>query len=264
MKEKIKAFVVGMKRPKMERRVPALFAAVVLMGFYGMTIDTPFVASVEAGAPADEAGLQAGDVFVSVRGKDMTGLTVNEVSAAIGDMTQGAEVDLTVRRGEEMIELSIVPEYSEQEGRYLIGIMIQQGYDRLPAGNVIPAAWDLCVQASHAILDALGKLVTTGEGIDQTSGPVGVVQMVAEQTQQGGMEVYLYLLVIISINLGLMNLIPIPGLDGSRLVFMVIEAIRRKPVSQKVEAVIHLCGYALLFGLMLFFTFKDVLRIFQH
>ena len=69
-------------------------------------------------------------------------------------------------------------------------------------------------------------------------------------------------MVIISINLGLMNLLPIPGLDGSRLVFMVIEAVRRKPVSQRIESMVHLCGYVFLFGFMLFFTFKDVLRIF--
>ena len=109
----------------------------------------------------------------------------------------------------------------------------------------------------------ISKIVTTGEGLDQTSGPVGVVQLVAEQTRQGGLEIFLYLAVIISINLGMMNLLPIPGLDGSRLVFMAIEAVRRKPVSQKIESIIHLCGYALLLGLMLFFTFKDVLRLFQ-
>ena len=62
----------------------------------------------------------------------------------------------------------------------------------------------------------------------KTSGPVGVVQLVAEQTQQGGMEIFLYLTLMISINLGLVNLIPIPGLDGSRLVFMLIEAVRRQ------------------------------------
>ena len=69
-----------------------------------------------------------------------------------------------------------------------------------------------------------------------------VVQMVAEQTQQGGFEIFLYLMVIISINLGLMNLLPIPGLDGSRLIFMAIEAVRRKPVSQNIESMIHLAG----------------------
>ncbi|MEG0995933.1 MAG: site-2 protease family protein, partial [Clostridia bacterium] len=83
-----------------------------------------------------------------------------------------------------------------------------------------------------------------------------------QQTQQGGMEIFLYLTVMISINLGLVNLLPIPGLDGSRLVFMLVEAIRRKPVSQRIEGAVHMCGYVLLFGIMLFFTFKDVMRLF--
>ena len=243
--------------------VLAFVVAVVLMAVYGVTAATPFVASVDEGKPAALAGLQAGDRFVTVRGVDMTNAAVTDVSAAIGDMSQGDTVDLTVLRNGEELSFTIVPQYSEAEKRYLIGITIQQGYQKLPGGLVIPAAWETCVDASHTILDALGKLVTTGEGLDQTSGPVGVVQLVAEQTQQGGFEIYLYLTVIISINLGLMNLLPIPGLDGSRLVFMAIEAVRRKPVSQKIESVIHLCGYALLLGLMLFFTFKDVLRIFQ-
>ena len=243
--------------------VLAFVVAVVLMGIYGATIDTPFVASVTEGTPAAESGLMAGDVFVSVGGQDMTGRTVTDVSDAIGSLGAGSAIDITVLRGEEEHTLTITPRYDEEEGRWLIGIMIQQGYAPLPAGQVIPAAWDTCVDASTAIASALGKLFTTGEGLDETSGPVGVVQLVAEQTKQGGMEIFLYLTVLISINLGLMNLLPIPGLDGSRLVFMLIEAVRRKPVDQKIEAMIHLGGYALLFGFMIFFTFKDVMRIFQ-
>ena len=68
---------------------------------------------------------------------------------------------------------------------------------------------------------------------------------------------------LISVNLGLFNLIPIPGLDGSRIVFLLIEAIRRKPVNQKTEAYVHLSGYVLLFGLMLLMTCKDILHIFR-
>ncbi len=68
---------------------------------------------------------------------------------------------------------------------------------------------------------------------------------------------------VISINLGIMNLLPIPGLDGSRFLFMAVEAIRRKPVPPRREAMVHLTGYVLLLGLMIFFTYKDVLRLFQ-
>ncbi|MBP3647149.1 MAG: site-2 protease family protein [Clostridia bacterium] len=243
--------------------VLAFVVAVVMMAAYGVTAATPFIYTVDEGMPAAQAGLLPGDEFVTVRGLDMTDRTVMDVSNAIGDISKGEEVDLTIRRNGEEMDFTITPRFDDAEGRYLIGITIQQGYADLPGGKVIPAAWNICAEASTVILKSLGKLVTTGEGLDQTSGPVGVIQLVAEETAQGGIDTYLYLMVIISINLGLMNLLPIPGLDGSRLVFMVIEAIRRKPVSQKIEAVVHLCGYALLLGLMLFFTFKDVLRIFQ-
>lgn len=243
--------------------VLAFVVAIVFMSVYGVTAASPFVYSVTEGQPAAAAGLQAGDQFLTVRGQDMTNRSVTDVSAAIGDIAQGEVVDITVLRDGAELSFAVQPQYDAAEGRYLIGIMIQQGYAKLEAGQVIPAAWQVCKNASTVILEALGKLVTTGEGLDQTSGPVGVIQLVAEQTQQGGMEIFLYLMIIISINLGLMNLLPIPGLDGSRLVFMLIEAVRRKPVSQKVEAVIHLGGYVLLLGLMVFFTFKDVLRIFQ-
>lgn len=243
--------------------VLAFVVAVALMGIYGVTAATPFVAEVVEGQPAAMAGLLPGDTFVTVRGQDMTNVSTMDVSAAIGDISGGQAVELTVLRDGEEMDFIINPVYNEEDGRYMIGITIQQGYADLPGGMVLPAAWNMCKQAATVILDALGKLVTTGEGLDQTAGPVGVVQMVAEQTQQGGFEIFLYLMVIISINLGLMNLLPIPGLDGSRLVFMAIEAVRRKPVSQKVESMIHLAGYVLLLGLMVFFTFKDVLRIFQ-
>ena len=243
--------------------VLAFVVAIALMGIYGVTIGTPFVASVVEGQPAEQAGLLPGDAFVTVRGIDMENASTTDVSAAIGDISSGQAVEMTVLRDGEAMDFTINPVYDEAEGRYMIGITIQQGYRDLPGGMVIPAAWNMCTDAATVILDALGKLVTTGEGLDQTAGPVGVVQMVAEQTKQGGFEIFLYLMVIISINLGLMNLLPIPGLDGSRLIFMAIEAVRRKPVSQNVESMIHLAGYVLLLGLMIFFTFKDVLRIFQ-
>ena len=82
------------------------------------------------------------------------------------------------------------------------------------------------------------------------------------EVKEGGFSAFTQLLVLISINLGLMNLLPIPGLDGSRLVFGIVEVIRRKPVPPEKEAVVHLVGMVLLFGLMIFFTMKDIMRLF--
>lgn len=241
--------------------VLAFVLAVALMALYGAVADTAFVAEVTPGQPAETAGLRPGDQFLTVRGQDMTGRPVADVSEAIGNVSSGRAVDMTVLRDGEEVSLTIVPTYDEAQGRYMIGITIQQGYADLPGAQILPAAANLCAEASTALISALGKMFTTGEGFDQTSGPVGVVQLVAEQTRRGGFEIFLYLAVLISINLGVVNLLPIPGLDGSRLVFMAIEAVRRKPVEQKVEAAVHLAGYALLLGLMLFFTFRDVLNL---
>ena len=242
--------------------VLAFIVAIVLMGAYGAVATTPVVQEVEAGMPAAEAGLQAGDVFVRVNQTDVENGTVQDVSNAIGASGSAAPVEITVLRDGQEQTFTLTPRYDSELERYRVGVTIAQGYEKMSDSAVLPSAWSLCKQASVAIVDALGKLFTTGEGLNDTAGPVGVVSMVAQETQKGGFEIYLYLLVILSINLGLMNLIPIPGLDGSRLIFMIIEAIRRKPVNQKIEAGVHLCGYVLLFGLMIFFTFKDVLRLF--
>ena len=91
---------------------------------------------------------------------------------------------------------------------------------------------------------------------------MGIVSLVSTEVQEGGLSAYVQLLVLISINLGLMNLLPIPGLDGSRLVFGIVEVIRRKPVPPEKEAMVHLIGMVFLFGLMIFFTFKDIMRLF--
>ena len=228
--------------------VLAFVVSIALMGAYGAVATTPVVQEVEAGMPAAEAGLQAGDIFVRVNQTDVENGTVQDVSNAIGASGSAAPVEITVLRDGQEQTFTLTPRYDSELERYRVGVTIAQGYEKM--------------SASVAIVDALGKLFTTGEGLNDTAGPVGVVSMVAQEIQKGGFEIYLYLLVILSINLGLMNLIPIPGLDGSRLIFMLIEAIRRKPVNQKIEAGVHLCGYVLLFGIMIFFTFKDVLRLF--
>ncbi len=242
--------------------VLAFVVAVGLMAGYAVVPSEPMIQEVDAGMPAQAAGLQAGDLLLRVGDVDVSQGTMEEISGLIAD-SRGESLAFTVLREGRELSLSVTPFRDQAENRYRIGIILgYHRYDPLPAGRIIPEAWNRCVYASGAILNTLGKLVTTGEGINETAGPLGVIQLVAEQTRQGGLEIFLNLMVVISINLGLINLIPIPGLDGSRLVFMLIEAIRRMPVSQKVESSIHLAGYALLMGLMIFFTFKDVGRIF--
>ena len=263
--------------------VLALIVASALYGAIGEDTQgyftAPQVLSVEAQSPADRAGVLPYDSLETVNGQSAVGLTEDgaawRLSALIDSYQAGGEALLLgVRRNGELLSLRLEPRYSEAEQRYLIGVTLNPGYVPVYTPISLPRAVqlgaDYCVRAAGAIAGALRDLIATGAGLDQTSGPVGIVKLIAEETQRSAAEsareaflTYGNLLVMISVNLGLFNLIPIPGLDGSRIVFLIIEAVRRKPVPQKVEAYVHMAGYALLFGLMIVLTYKDVLNIFR-
>ena len=230
-------------------------------------VDT-FISEVTADSPAAQAGLQANDVISEINGIDMQDGTTDTLTGTISAWKDGDEpLHLKVLRNGEEIFMDLNPAWDETEGRMRLGIVISGKYRQetchLTLGEAVTAGWEMCKEASVAILNALKDLVTTGTGLDQTAGPVGVISLVTEQTKQGGLPVYVQLMVFISINLGLMNLLPFPGLDGSRLVFGLIEAIRRKPLPEKVENTIYLVGMVILFGLLIFFTFKDVIGLFR-
>ena len=228
----------------------------------------PYINDVMAAGPAYSAGLQAGDVVTEVNGRNMLDGTMETLLNVIGDWKEGdAPLTMTVRRGEETFTREITPFWDAEENRMRIGVIIGGVYRTeirpVSFGEGISCSWNMCVSASGAILRALKNLVTTGEGLEETSGPVGIVSIVSTQVNEGGFSAFVQLLVLISINLGLMNLLPIPGLDGSRLVFGLVEVIRRRPIPPEKEAMVHLVGMVFLFGVMIFFTYKDVMKLFR-
>ncbi len=264
--------------------VLALVVAAALFGLVGEDTqghyaDYPLVVSVESSGPAGEAGILPGDRLISVNGEDAFGVTEDGSQMMVSSLidrfgSAGEALILGVKRGDDSLTVQLTPSYDQSLGRYLIGVSLNTayvpGYTPVSLPRAVQLGARYCVAAGGAILTSLKDLITTGAGLDQTSGPVGVVRLIAEETQRSAdasamqaVITYGELLVLISVNLGLFNLLPIPGLDGSRILFLIVEGIRRKPVPQKVEAYIHLTGYALLFSLMIFFTYKDILKIFQ-
>ena len=253
-----------------------IFMAVGEMVYSGYTL----IDSVSPGSPAEEAGFLAQDVILSVNGEDARGLDdggrTYRVSALIGRYQEGdAPLTLTVQRGDQTVTLQAAPRYDEGEGRFLLGVGLLPAESPEIVPVSIPRAVQLgaqyCVEDGGAILKSLWELITTGKGLAESSGPVGIIKGVAETTQAAAAEsagtalsAYAQLLVLISVNLGLFNLLPIPGLDGSRALFLIIEGIIRRPINRKVEAYIFTAGTLLLLGLMLLLTFKDVWNIFQR
>ena len=251
-----------------------VLAFVVAAGFYWVSgIPTvtgvdPYISGVNAAGAAWEAGLQAGDVITEINGVNMLDGTMETLLDTIAAYREeDGPMQVTVQRGEETLHLELTPQWNEDEGRMMLGVLIGGRYrtvtERTDLIGAIGAGADLCWRGANLILDALRRLVTTGEGLDQTAGPVGVISVISTEVRSGGFQAFLEMLISISINLGLMNLLPIPGLDGSKLIFGLIVAVRGKPVPPEKEAIVNTVGIVILLGLMAVLTFRDVLNLFR-
>lgn len=237
--------------------VVAFVVIVLYLSLLGIPTVVPRVAEVEAHAA--QAGLMAGDTLLSVNdvAADSTDTVLTEIMGSGGET-----VTLRVKRGGEEIDVPIAPFYDEELSRYRVGFTFAQERMRVSLLESIPFSVSYNIESGRLIGTTLKNLLVRGEGVDEVTGPVGTVYVIQEVTQQGGVDIYLELLALISVNLGVMNLLPIPGLDGSRMLFLLVEAVRRKPVKRELEGAIHGAGFILLMGLMAVLTYKDIMQIF--
>lgn len=249
-----KRIIVVAAGPVMNILTAILFAVVSLMS-YGVYVDVPTVQELSSEtAPAAVAGIEPGDVLYAINGDVIE--SYEETSELILGAS-GAEMTITVRRDGELVDLIVRDFYNEAEGRNLIGITYGYGRERYglfkAIGSSFRYVWDIFVEMARFI----GSIFTQGVQAGDVVGPVGTVTIIG-QAVRTGFETVLYLAVLISVNLAFMNLLPLPALDGGRLVFLVIEAIRRKPVPPEKEGMVHFAGLVLLMLLMVYLTVSDV------
>ncbi len=237
--------------------IVAFLVIVLYMSAVGLLAVVPNVAQVEPNA--QQAGLMPGDELIAVNGEAVTDTQM--IALAI-DESAGESVTLTVLRDGEQMEIAVTPFYDEELGRYRAGFTFAQERVHVPLLQSIPFSVSYNVESVRLIASTLKNLVFKGEGVNEVTGPVGTVYVIQEVTQTGGLDVYLELIALISVNLGVVNLLPIPGLDGSRLLFLLVEAIRRRPVKRELEGAIHATGFILLMGLMIVLTYKDIMSFF--
>lgn len=241
----------------------ALIFAIVIIGFTGY--DKPVISGVVEGFPAKEAGMQAGDRIVKMNSKKIN--LWREVTY-YNMFHQGETVDLVYERDGEKYEVTLTPKQDE-DGSYLLGVTSPSEYKK---ANVFTAVQYGVYEVKFWIcttLESLKMLITGGVGVDQLSGPVGIVDVVDDTYQQskeyGALVVFIQMLnigILLSANLGVMNLLPLPALDGGRLVFLIVEAIRGKRVPPEKEGIVHGIGMVLLLALMAFVLFNDIKRLF--
>ena len=232
--------------------------------FSGEDTSAMTVESVMDGMPLQEAGIQAGDVITSVNGVDIATSEDYQNYIRKNPLT-GAPVELTYTRGGKEYDITVTPkEYRTAESGFTYNIYAEKtrGLSVIKYGAV-----EVKYMVRTTIL-SLKELFTGKLGMKDLSGPVGVVDAIGttyeESRSEGAMILWMNMFnmaVLLSANLGVMNLLPLPALDGGRLVFLIIEAIRRKPVNRQIEGSIHFAGLMLLMALMVFVMYNDIVKL---
>lgn len=242
----------------------AFVMAVILSVFSGA--DLPIVGSVTEGSAAQEAGLQQGDVITRIGWEPIH--FYREV-AFISSFNKGEPMEVHYERDGENYVTMLQPQYSEEDERYYMGIVNGGEYLECNPLQVFQYGFYEVEYWVKITYKSLRMLVQGQATKDDVSGPVGIAQIVGESYNQAeenygtpyAILTMLEIIVLLSVNLGIMNLLPLPALDGGRLVFMLVEVVRGKPVPPEKEGMVHFAGLVVLMILMVFIMYNDIMRL---
>ncbi len=224
----------------------------------------------EEDALSFESGLRAGDTLLEIDGKRV--FTVFDIQSLLQDSDDGT-FEMKVRREGDVVILPAVNfkrNYNEQTGGYVLQYDFKvNAIPQTLVSTVVQAAKTEC-SVAVMVWRSLGGLLTGRYGLNELSGPVGTVDIIGDtvadaitaEQWQVGLGSVLMLVVLLTVNVGVFNLLPVPALDGGRLLFLIWEGITRKPVPQKYEAIVHAIGLVLLLLLIVIVTFSDIFKLF--
>lgn len=232
------------------------FLLFILLFSFSKGVNIPEVSKIIEGSPAYNAGIEVGDRIVKINGKSVH--IQSDVSFELF-LSGGNETTVVVKRDGKILNFDLVPQ--EDEGKSIIGF-----YPKLETPsfkNVLYNAFYNTFFTVKLVYVSLKMLLTGAVGINQMSGPVGIVGEIGQAAKDGILYVINFA-ALIAVNLGIMNVLPLPALDGGRIVFVLIEMIRKKPVTEKVEGYVHFIGLMLLFLLMIIITFSDIFKLFSR
>ena len=233
----------------------AVLIFIILFMMMGTASSTSEVGELIEGRGAEVAGMLPGDIIVGINGQPVN--VWADISPAVSLRDVGEDLDVVVSRDGKEISMTVQPHYEEESGRWLIGIypaVVRQSFF-----TAIGLGFRQSYMFTRELLSALVGMVAGTVEAD-VSGPVGVVNVISEATSYG-LSSLLFITAILCVNLAVINLLPIPALDGSRVVFLLVEALRGKPLDPKREGMVHFAGLMLLFALMIVITFNDIMRL---
>lgn len=230
-----------------------MITIVLIQGPIGSTT----VAEFNEGA-LSSSQIEIGDVILEIDGTRV--YSGNEVLYEISN--KGYEpIDILVKRnGEKLLLSDVVFPTTEEQGITFGTLDFKVLVEERTFGNLMKQSFTRSVSAVKMVIDSLAGLVNGRFGLDAVSGPIGTAELVGKAAKTN-VNTFLYIIAILTINLGVFNLIPFPALDGGRFLFLIIEGIRRKPINKNVEAYINFGGIIILFAFMIFVSFKDVMKL---
>ncbi len=233
----------------------AILLAFVTLSAFGDYM--PAIYEVNQSSSAEAAGVLPGDVITQIDGKPVRFYfqTVDMIRAVQSD-----DMKMIVTRNGAEKELFLQNIYNAEQGKNLIGVTITAERMKFGIGESALRSVNYVTATMVETVRFLGRALQGNASSSDAAGPVAIVAIISEAVRSSG-ETVLRQLVLISASLGIMNLLPIPAMDGGRLVFMIIEAIRGKAISREKEGMIHFVGLILLFGLIIFLTFNDVTNL---
>lgn len=244
--------------------IMAFIFSVILMACIGY--DKPVISGVMEGYPAEAAGMQEGDTILKMNNKHIH--FCREINLYLY-FHPGETVDITYERGGEVKEVTLTPAYDEESGGYYVGFYESNARTKVNAFEALKYGAYYTKYWVDVTFESVRMLFTGKVGVQDMSGPVGIVKTIGDTYEEsktdGAFYIFLNMLnisILLSANLGVMNLLPIPALDGGRLVFLIIEAIRRKRIDPEKEGMVHFVGMMCLMALMVFIMFSDISKLF--
>ena len=225
--------------------------------------DNAKIITTDKGSPAEKVGIENNDEILKVNGQDVNGSSdkvieilnqSKEENVNENGDSENEPIEITVQRGNAEVTIDLVP---DTVSTYYLGVNMKYAEDTFV--NRCINGWMETKVFVFSIFDNLKQLFTGNVGLDQMMGPVGISEVVANTN---GFREFFEMMALISLSLGVTNLLPIPALDGGKLLILLIEAIRRKPLKQETEMNIQLIGFAILITIFLMVTYNDILRIF--
>ena len=231
----------------------------ILLAAQNEPITSRVIYAVEDGALCGQTGLEAGDKVLAVNGRRC--FVANDMLYELM-RTEDYSASFTVLRDGKKVELPRVQfdTWQDEDGETHMSLgFTVYGIRKTPV-NVIKEAWNSVLYYGRIIFTSLMDLLRGRESINNLSGPVGIVSAIGQAASYGWQDL-LELLALITVNLGILNLLPFPALDGGKVVFLIIEGVTGHAVPEKLQSVLTLATFGLLFGLMIFATYNDILRL---